>query len=107
MSPSRVAHPEQRVYQVSTYMKAYCADKVIRSVNRWRKQQQADESLKARRLESAIRKNRPLSPYEWQDPEGKRWMEGLRGRVTQIQPDAPPRPSERAQWNYIDNCWIE
>ena len=105
--PSKVNNPESRIFQVTRYIEKYSATLVNRSVNRWRKQQQADESLKARRLESAIRKNRPLSPYEWQDPEGKRWMEGLRGRVTQIQADAPPRPSERAQWNYIDNCWIE
>ena len=51
--------------------------------------------------------NRPLSPYEWTDPEsGTRFYEdAIEGRVT-IPADAPPRPSDAAFWNVIQRCWM-
>lgn len=51
--------------------------------------------------------NRPLSPHEWTDPaSGKRFYEDtVEGRVT-IPADAPPRPSEEAFWNVIQQCWL-
>ena len=51
--------------------------------------------------------NRPLSPYEWTDPEsGTRFYEdAIEGRVT-IPVDAPPRPSDAAFWNVIQRCWM-
>ena len=51
--------------------------------------------------------NRPLSPYEWTDPEsGTRFYEdAIEGRVT-IPADAPPRPSDTAFWNVIQRCWM-
>ena len=54
-----------------------------------------------------ILNNRPLSPYEWTDPEsGTRFYEdAIEGRVT-IPADAPPRPSDSAFWNVIQRCWM-
>ena len=51
--------------------------------------------------------NRPLSPYEWTDPEsGTRFYEdAIEGRVT-IPADAPPRPSDASFWNVIQRCWM-
>ena len=51
--------------------------------------------------------NRPLSPYEWTDPEsGTRFYEdAIEGRVT-IPANAPPRPSDAAFWNVIQRCWM-
>ena len=51
--------------------------------------------------------NRPLSPYEWTDPEsGTRFYEDdIEGRVT-IPANAPPRPSDAAFWNVIQRCWM-
>lgn len=50
--------------------------------------------------------NRPLSPHEWMDPKsGTRFYEDeLEGRVV-IPADAPPRPSDGAFWNVIQQCW--
>ena len=51
-------------------------------------------------------KNRPLSPYEWTDPDsGTRFYEDdTEGQVT-IPADAPPRPSEEAFWNVFKKSW--
>ena len=51
--------------------------------------------------------NRPLSPYEWTDPEsGTRFYEdAIEGRVT-IPADAPPRPNDAAFWYVIQRCWM-
>lgn len=50
--------------------------------------------------------NRPLSPYEWMDPEtGTRFYEDtFEGQVT-IPPEAPPRPDEGAFWNVLQQKW--
>lgn len=51
--------------------------------------------------------NRPLSPYEWTDPEsGTRFYEdAVEGRVT-IPADAPPRPNNQSFWNIFKKSWI-
>ena len=53
-----------------------------------------------------ILNNRPLSPYEWTDPEsGTRFYEdAIEGRVT-IPADAPPRPNDQSFWNVIKKSW--
>lgn len=105
MSPSKVSKPENRIYQVTPYIERYCKDKVARAVEIWRRRRTSREASEAARLEAAIRKNRPLSPYEWQDLDGRRWMDDRQGRAVTIKPEAPPRPSDTAQWNYFDKCW--
>lgn len=63
--------------------------------------------MKQQALAEIKEKNRPLSPYEWTDPEsGTRFYEDdAEGRVA-IPADAPPRPSEEAFWNVIQQCWL-
>lgn len=53
-----------------------------------------------------ILNNRPLSPYEWTDPEsGTRFYEdAIEGRVT-IPAGAPPRPNNQSFWNVIKKSW--
>lgn len=63
---------------------------------------------KQQALAEVRKNNRPLSPYEWTDPTtGTRFYEeGIEGRVT-IPAEAPPRPSDGAFWNVIQQCWGE
>lgn len=64
--------------------------------------------LKQQTVQTETRlKNRPLSPYEWTDPEtGTRFYEdAVEGRVT-IPANAPPRPSDVSYWNVIQKLWI-
>ena len=103
--PDKVKHPEKRIYQVTGFIKRYASKMVGNAVSRWRKRRASREASEAARLEAAIRKNRPLSPYEWQDLDGRRWMDDRQGRAVTIKPEAPPRPSDTAQWNYFDKCW--
>ena len=53
-----------------------------------------------------ILNNRPLSPYEWTDPEsGTRFYEdAIEERVT-IPAGAPPRPNDQSFWNVIKKSW--
>ena len=62
--------------------------------------------MKQQALAEIKEKNRPLSPYEWTDPEsGTRFYEDdAEGRVA-IPADAPPRPSEEAFWNVFKKSW--
>ena len=50
--------------------------------------------------------NRPLSPYEWTDPESdtRFYEDAIEGRVT-IPADAPPRPNDQSFWNVIKKSW--
>lgn len=65
-------------------------------------------TLKKQQVQAEIMlNNRPLSPYEWMDPEsGTRFYEdAIEGRVT-IPADAPPRPSDQSFWNIFKKSWI-
>lgn len=105
MSPSRQAKPETRIYQVTNYVKRFSKDMVERAMKRWKKRAAERQRDQARRQEELVRLNRPLSPYEWQDAAGLRWMEDSRGNVMQVPAEAPPRPGESAMWNYVDQGW--
>lgn len=105
MSPRNVEHPERRIYQVTNFVKGYCSDKLKRSYTRWKRRAAERERRSALRQEDAIRRNRPLSPYEWMDPEGVRWMDDSHGNEMRIEPEAPPRPSADAVWNYVSDSW--
>lgn len=51
--------------------------------------------------------NRPLSPYEWMDPNtGTRFYEDPAEGLVTIPKEAPPRPSEDSFWNVIQKKWI-
>lgn len=76
-----------------------------------RKAAEAGRQLRVQKRQQAraevMLKNRPISPYEWMEPvSGKRFYEDdVEGRVT-IPAEAPPRPSEDAFWNVIQQCWV-
>lgn len=105
MAPDRVAKPEKRIYQVTNFVKKYSGQMVKNAVMRWKKRAAERQRDQARRKEEQVKQNRPISPYEWQDTEGHRWMEDSRGNVMQVPPEAPPRPSESAMWNYVAQGW--
>ena len=60
-----------------------------------------------------IRQNRPISPFEYQDPEtGQRLYDETQMKDGQqltlqhrIPKEAPPRPSEKARWNKFTKGW--
>lgn len=104
-SPSKLAKPENRIYQVTAYVKRYSTDMMARSVKRWKKRLADRHRDASRREAEMVRQNRPLSPHEWQDSDGQRWMEDTKGNLISIPSDAPPRPTDVAIWNFISNNW--
>lgn len=104
-SPSKLAKPENRIYQVTAYVKRYSTDMMARSVKRWKKRLADRHRDASRREAEMVRQNRPLSPHEWQDSDGQRWMEDTKGNLISIPCDAPPRPTDVAIWNFISNNW--
>lgn len=104
-SPSKVAKPENRIYQVTAYVKHYSTDMMARSVKKWKKRLADRHRDASRREAEKVRQNRPLSPHEWQDTDGQRWMEDAKGNRISIPSDAPPRPTDIAIWNFISNSW--
>lgn len=105
MSPSHVAKPENRIYQVTPFIKRYSSEMQSRAVSRWRKQQAVQEQREARCQANAIRQNRPLSPHEWQEPDGSRYYEDAADGIVLIPADAAPRPTEDAHWNRFAKAW--
>lgn len=68
-------------------------------------QKQAAQQL--RQGEEDARNNRPISPYEWQEPtSGKRYYIDPYDGTTCIPPDVPPRPSDTTYLS-DENQWIE
>ena len=58
-------------------------------------------------LDDVKQNNRPLSPYEWMDPETKtRFYEDESEGVVVIPVGAPPRPSDSVFWNVLKQCWV-
>lgn len=105
-SPAKVAKPENRIYQVTPYVKNYSSDMMARSFKKWKKRLADRHRDASRREAEKVRQNRPLSPHEWQDSDGLRWMEDHKGNLISIPEDAPPRPTSEAQWNYLDSVWF-
>ena len=69
---------------------------------RQRRLQQKQQALTEVKLN-----NRPLSPYEWTDPNtGTRFYEDPAEGLVTIPKEAPPRPSEDSFWNVIQKKWI-
>ena len=61
---------------------------------------------KQQALAEVKQNNRPLSPYEWTDPNtGIRVYEDLTEGLVTIPKEAPPRPSEDSFWNVIQQKW--
>lgn len=70
------------------------------------RQKQAAESLQQQR--NQLRSYRPLSPYEWTNPNtGARRYEDAQGKVFDLPADAPARPSATACWNPFTQEWEE
>lgn len=62
--------------------------------------------LRKQALDEVKQNNRPLSPYEWMDPETKtRFYEDESEGTMVIPAGAPPRPSDSAFWNVIKKSW--
>jgi hypothetical protein len=62
---------------------------------------------KQQALAEVKQNNRPLSPYEWTDPNtGIRFYEDPTEGLVTIPKEAPARPSEDSFWNVIQKKWI-
>lgn len=55
-----------------------------------------------------LREFRPVSPFEWEDPDKdiRYYDDPIDGKV-EIPENAPPRPAETAIWNVLSEEWIE
>ena len=63
-------------------------------------------SQRQQALAEVKQNNRPLSPYEWTDPNtGTRFYEDSTEGLVTIPKEAPPRPSEDSFWNVIQQKW--
>lgn len=52
--------------------------------------------------------NRPVSPYEWQDPStSQRYYQDPNNGIVCIPPDAPPRPSDDVSWHVNKQVWYK
>lgn len=90
-------------YFVNDLQHAYNAS--LKQLDDYRRKQAA-ESLQQQR--NQLRSYRPLSPYEWTNPNtGARRYEDAQGRVFDLPADAPARPSEQARWNPFILEWEE
>lgn len=107
MAPDRVQQPERRIYQVTNYVKRYSSEMMARSVRAMRRQWADHERREARRAQEAMLQNRPISPYEWQRPDGTRQYQDPYDGVLNIPPTAPARPSDTASWNRWTDSWYE
>ena len=64
-------------------------------------------SQRQQALAEVKQNNRPLSLYEWMDPNtGTRFYEDPAEGLVTIPKEAPPRPSEDSFWNVIQKKWI-
>lgn len=107
MSPNRIKDPTQRIYQVKNYIKKFSTDMATRSYRQWLKQNAEKERAAAQLATQQRRQNRPISPHEWQEPQGNRYYQDPADGVVLIPNDAPPRPSAEAHWNKFASLWVD
>lgn len=54
-----------------------------------------------------LREFRPVSPFEWKDPDkGLRYYDDPIDGKVEIPEDAPPRPTDAAIWNVLSEEWV-
>lgn len=107
MSPHRIKDPSQRIYQVKNYIKKYSTDMATRSYRQWLKQNAEKERAAAQLATQQRRQQRPISPHEWQEPDGSRYYDDPADGLMLIPADAPPRPSAEAHWNKFASSWVD
>lgn len=55
-----------------------------------------------------LREFRPVSPFEWKDPDkGIRYYEDPIDGKVEIPENAPPRPTDAAIWNVLSEEWVD
>lgn len=55
-----------------------------------------------------LREFRPVSPFEWKDPDkGIRYYDDPIDGKVEIPEDAPPRPTDAAIWNVLSKEWVD
>lgn len=55
-----------------------------------------------------LREFRPVSPFEWKDPDkGIRYYDDPIDGKVEIPEDAPPRPADAAIWNVLSKEWVD
>lgn len=102
------AKAEGRLAWLTNVLKHSSIDRVIKETARYvQKKHQKQSAQQLRQGEEDAKNNRPISPYEWQDPEtGKRYYADPYDGTTWIPEGVAPRPSDTAYLS-VENQWTE
>lgn len=96
--------PASRIYWLRNLTRHYGKGFFVQARQRWNRRKDRLQSLRLKEQREQLRQNRPISPYEWQDAEGRRWYL-QRGCRASIPASAPPRPTEQHEWVPYCNEW--
>ena len=106
--PEYMKDPARRVWWMKNFVGRYMKGMVVTARRSWQRRRRQIEAETAERVLMAQKQYRPLSAFEWQDPEGNRWYDdAVTGRQLSIPAGADPRPSDTSTFNYICNQWRE
>lgn len=104
--PVYMQHPEKRIWWMTALFKKWGGGFITDATKKWKHNRRSIEAEAANAQIEAQKLYRPHSPHEWEDPNGQRWYITPKGTKQQIPADAPPRPSENANFNYIRGEWL-
>jgi len=100
-------HPEKRVWWMKAFFSKFASQMLITARKNWSRRKLEIVQSEANAQKEAEMLNRPISPYEWQDPQGARWYITPKGERQPIPAEAEPRPSETSTFNYIKGQWTD
>lgn len=105
-SPGFMKEPERRIYWMQHTFPKYTRRQVLEAIHIWQKKAQYLEAEQRQTELSLIRQNRPFSEFEWLETDQNRYYLNQINQRMPIPADAPPRPSDNCDWNYIRQQWI-
>ena len=105
-SPGFMKKPERRIYWMQHTFPKYTRRQVLEAIHIWQKKAQYLEAEQRQTELSMIRQNRPFSEFEWLEADQNRYYLNQINQRMPIPADAPPRPSDNCDWNYIRQQWI-
>ena len=104
--PAYMEEPEKRIYWMQRTFPKYTRSTVLTAIRIWQKKGRELEALHIREAQEKIRQNRPFSEFEWLEADQNRYYLNQINQRMPIPADAPPRPSDNCDWNYIRQQWI-
>ncbi len=100
-------NPDKRYYWMKAFLDKFGHAYAKRAILRWNKKREELARQSAVREEEEIRKNRPISPFEWLTPTGERFYLDRYDQPHFIPEGAAPRPTATAEWNPSKCIWME